>query len=131
MGGIASILYDVIFHRAFVGATYCALAPLFQKTVGHPSHFGLLRASWTALSPRTGRLSFATVATVYIICGMYLGRHDLIALFGDQYSRYRQQVSLLTPLAEEQPVDDKVAMRQTNPNLAGHVQTIRRRKLED
>ena len=131
MGGIASILYDMIFHRAFVGATYCALAPLFQKTVRHPNRFVLLRASWTALSPKTGRLSFATVATVCILCGICLGRHDPIALFGDQFSRYRPQISLLAPPADEQPVDDEVAMHQTNPNLAGPVQTIRRRKLED
>jgi protein-S-isoprenylcysteine O-methyltransferase Ste14 len=131
MGGVASVLYGVIFRRAFFGATYCAVAPLFRKTIRRPSRFGLLRASWTALSLPAGRLSFTTVATVYIVSGIYLGKHDLIALFGDQYGRYRQQMSLLAPIAERQSVDGKVAMRQTKPDFAGYVETIRRRPLED
>jgi hypothetical protein len=32
------------------------------------------------------------------LIGIYLEERDLITLFGDQYRRYRQQVSMLIPL---------------------------------
>jgi protein-S-isoprenylcysteine O-methyltransferase Ste14 len=130
MGGIASVLYAMIFRRALFGAIYCAIAPLFLKAVRRPNRFGFLLSLWTAMSPRAGRLSFATVATVYILSGIYLDKHDLTAMFGDQYSRYRQQISLLAPSAAAPSVDGKSAMHPANCNLAGHAQTIRRQPLE-
>jgi hypothetical protein len=33
MGAIASLIYGVMFDRAFLGATYCAVVPLFRKAV--------------------------------------------------------------------------------------------------
>jgi hypothetical protein len=130
MGGIASVLYALIFRRALFGAIFCAIAPLFQKAVRRPNGFGFLLAWWTAVSSRTGRLSFSTVAAVYILSGIYFDKHDLIAMFGDQYSRYRQQISLLAPPAAARSVDGESAIHPANSNLAGHAQTTRRQKLE-
>jgi protein-S-isoprenylcysteine O-methyltransferase Ste14 len=43
-------------------------------------------------------LLFAVGTTGYILIGIYLEERDLVALFGDQYRRYRRQVSMLVPL---------------------------------
>ena len=45
-----------------------------------------------------GHLLFAAATTGYILIGIHLEERDLIALFGDQYHRYREQVSMLIPL---------------------------------
>jgi protein-S-isoprenylcysteine O-methyltransferase Ste14 len=45
-----------------------------------------------------GHLLFALATTGYILIGIYLEKRDLIALFGDQYRCYREQVSMLIPL---------------------------------
>jgi hypothetical protein len=129
MGAIASIIYAVMFDRAFLGATYCAVAPLFQKPVRRPNRSGFLLAECTIWSLRAGCLSLAIVGTVCILS--CLDRHGPVAMFDHQHGRDRQQASQPAALADRPSVDRKIAMRQANLNLAEHTQTTRRPALED
>jgi protein-S-isoprenylcysteine O-methyltransferase Ste14 len=37
------------------------------------------------------------VTTVYILVGIFLEERDLVEIFGDEYLRYRDRVSMLVP----------------------------------
>ncbi len=72
-------------------------APSLYRWVRHPLYLGLLLAFWATPTMTFGHLLFAIANTGYILLGLSLEERDLLAVFGDQYRRYREQVSMLVP----------------------------------
>jgi len=71
--------------------------PLYYKFVRHPIYLGFIIAFWAAPTMTSGHLLFAAVTTAYIVVGALLEENDLVAIFGDEYRRYRKSVAMLVP----------------------------------
>jgi protein-S-isoprenylcysteine O-methyltransferase Ste14 len=71
--------------------------PYLYNFVRHPIYLGFVVALWAAPIMTAGHLLFAVVTTAYIAAGITLEEHDSIDMFGDEYRRSRERVSILLP----------------------------------
>jgi len=88
-------VYARLRKRALPPPTF--KTPSFYRWIRHPLYLGFVLSFWATPAMSGGHLLFAFATTGYILFAIQLEERDLIDLFGDQYRRYREQVSMLFP----------------------------------
>jgi protein-S-isoprenylcysteine O-methyltransferase Ste14 len=72
--------------------------PILYKIVRHPLYLGFIIAFWSTSRMTVGHLFFAAVCTAYILVAIQFEERDLTRAYGENYRKYREQVSMLFPL---------------------------------
>lgn len=71
--------------------------PGLYRIIRHPIYLGFIIAFWATPVMTVGHALFAFATMAYIFIGIWLEERDLVAMFGDQYKRYRERVAMLLP----------------------------------
>src|SRR5258706_15602085 len=83
-----------------LGRSYTHLefrTPFFYRYVRHPLYVGWLLTFWAAPVMTVAHLFFAVMTTAYILIAIRFEEADLVAVHGEKYRLYREQVPMLVP----------------------------------
>jgi protein-S-isoprenylcysteine O-methyltransferase Ste14 len=71
--------------------------PFFYRYVRHPLYVGWLFTFWSAPVMTVAHFFFAVMTTAYILIAIRFEEADLVAVHGEKYRLYREQVPMLIP----------------------------------
>jgi protein-S-isoprenylcysteine O-methyltransferase Ste14 len=83
-----------------IGRPYTPLefrTPFFYRYVRHPLYVGWLFTFWSAPVMTVAHFFFAVMTTAYILIAIRFEEADLVAVHGEKYRLYREQVPMLIP----------------------------------
>ncbi len=71
--------------------------PALYKLVRHPLYVGWLFVFWSTSTMTAAHLVFSIATTAYILIAIQFEERDLVAMHGEAYARYREEVPMLAP----------------------------------